>query len=239
MYRRGYYPMTLAIAYYRVSRPKQGVSGLGLEAQQERVRNYARHNGITIVKEVIEVESGLKKTRPLVNEVIALCKSLAARILIASQDRLARSVLFFALLMDSKIPFTNVESPNDSELVINLKAAIDQDECRKISERTKAALAAAKRRGVVLGKTCHELHRRKRLAIQAFTQKMTPIIEELREKGIRTVRAIMGELIRRKIPPFMGDGYRWHITSVYNLLLRIDRLKAQNNQHQTPTICTS
>ena len=218
--------MEQVIAYYRVSKPSQGESGLSLEAQQDRVHRYAASNNMTIIREFVEVESGLNGDRPLVNELIALSKSLGARILIASQCRLARSVLFFALLLESKIPFTNVDSPNDPELVIYIKAAIDQDECRRISERTKAALAAAKRRGVVLGASCRELNRKTRLAIDAFVLKMMPIIQDLQFLGFTTVRSVMEELNRRGIPSFRGG--RWHITTVYNLLLRIKEL---DNRH--------
>ena len=219
--------MEQVITYCRVSKPSQGESGLSLEAQQDRVHRYAASNNMTIIREFVEVESGLNGDRPLVNELIALSKSLGARILIASQCRLARSVLFFALLMESKIPFTNVDSPNDPELVIYIKAAIDQDECRRISERTKAALAAAKRRGVILGASCHELHKKTRLEIEAFVMKMIPIILELEFLGFTTVRSVMEELNRRGIPTFRGR--RWHITTVYNLLLRI---KEMDNRHE-------
>ncbi|GAA3913691.1 resolvase [Chitinophaga oryziterrae] len=217
--------MTLAIAYYRVSTGKQGKSGLGIEAQQERVRHYAERNGMIIIKELIEIESGWDKTRPVVNEGIALCKSLGATLLIATLDRLARNVVFIATLMENKVPFITVDSPNDSELVIYIKAAIAQDERTKISERTKAALAAAKRRGVVLGTSCHELNRKNRLAVETFVVEMMPIITELKRQKFGSVRAIMHELNRRNVLPFRGERRRWHITTVHNLLLRIEALQ--------------
>lgn len=140
------------VAYYRVSTQKQGASGLGLDAQRASVQQYAHTQGLTIVSEFTEIETGTnKRVRRVLQEAIERTKSEDARLLIAKLDRLSRSVAFTASLLDSKVPFTAVDNPNMNELVIHILAAINQDEADRISQRTKAALQAAKARGTKLG----------------------------------------------------------------------------------------
>lgn len=90
--------MTPAVAYFRVSREKQGISGLGLEAQQTFVYYYARMHGFKIIGHFIEVESGGDNDRSIVNEAIEVCKTHNATLLFSTLDRLTRDVYFIALL---------------------------------------------------------------------------------------------------------------------------------------------
>ena len=101
--------------------------------------------------EFVEVESGKRKDRPALTEALALCRLHGATLLIAKLDRLARNVLFTATLMESSVKFTAVDFPNANNLTIHILAAVAEHEAAMISARTKAALAAAKARGVVLG----------------------------------------------------------------------------------------
>jgi len=141
-----------AIAYYRVSTQKQGQSGLGIEAQQASVRDYARRHELQIVAEFTEIETGTRKRhRPELERALAEAKSSGAVLLIAKLDRLARNVAFISALMDSGAEFVAVDMPQANRLTIHVLAAVAEEEARLISERTKAALAAAKRRGVELG----------------------------------------------------------------------------------------
>lgn len=147
--------MSKAIAYYRVSTQKQGKSGLGLEAQQAAVESYAAANGLTIISppgEFTEVETGTnKRRRPKLQAAIAAAKENNAVLLIAKLDRLARNVHFISGLMQSGVKFVAVDMPQVDNLTIHILAAVAEEEARLISKRTKAALQAAKARGVELG----------------------------------------------------------------------------------------
>ena len=142
-----------AVAYYRVSTVKQGSNGLGMEAQKAAVKAYAGSKSLKIIAEYTEVETGTnKRYRPEVAKAIEESKRREATLLIARLDRLSRSVSFTSELMDSGIKFVCVDMPEANELTIHMMAALAQYEAKMISKRTKAALAAAKARGVKLGK---------------------------------------------------------------------------------------
>jgi len=141
-----------AVAYYRVSTVKQGSNGLGMDAQKAAVKAYAGSKGLKIIAEYTEVETGTnKRYRPEVEKAIEESKRRQATLLIARLDRLSRSVSFTSALMDSGISFVCVDMPEANELTIHIMAALAQYEAKMISKRTKAALAAAKARGVKLG----------------------------------------------------------------------------------------
>jgi DNA invertase Pin-like site-specific DNA recombinase len=140
-----------AVAYYRVSTAKQGASGLGLEAQQEAVRSYCKAGKLSLIDEVTEIESGKNNQRPALASALALCRVHSATLIIAKLDRLARNVHFVSGLMESGVEFTAVDFPQANKLTVHLLASVAEHEAMLISQRTKAALAAAKRRGVRLG----------------------------------------------------------------------------------------
>src|ERR1700722_4424418 len=139
------------VAYYRVSTAKQGASGLGLEAQQEAVRSYLNGGHWKMVSEVTEIESGKRNDRPALAKALALCRVHGATLVIAKLDRLARNVNFISNLMEAGVEFTAVDFPQANRLTIHILAAVAEHEAAMISSRTKAALAAAKARGVKLG----------------------------------------------------------------------------------------
>ena len=139
------------VAYYRVSTAKQGASGLGLEAQQEAVRTYLNGGNWQLVAELTEVESGKRNDRPKLAEALRLCRTRKATLIIAKLDRLARNVNFISNLMEAKVEFTAVDFPTANRLTVHILAAVAEHEALMISARTKAALQAAKARGVVLG----------------------------------------------------------------------------------------
>ena len=139
------------VAYYRVSTAAQGRSGLGLEAQQAHVQAFLQGRDHTLVGEFVEIESGRNSERPRLGEALALARKLKATLVIAKLDRLARSVSFIANLMDSNVEFVAVDLPAANRLTLHIMAAVGEAEARMISERTKAALQAAKARGVRLG----------------------------------------------------------------------------------------
>lgn len=138
------------VAYYRVSTKRQGVSGLGLEAQKDAVHKYIAPENIFM--EFTEVETGTsKKNRPILKEALAICKKNNAILLIAKLDRLARNVSFVSSLMDSKVKFKAVDFPEANELTIHILSAIAQHEAETISKRIKEALAVKKQKGEVMG----------------------------------------------------------------------------------------
>lgn len=143
--------MSKLIAYYRVSTEKQGASGLGLEAQRAAVHDFARAAGMTIDASYTEVESGKRADRPELCKAIAYARRCKGRLCIAKLDRLARNVAFLSSIMESGCEFIACDNPAANRLTIHILAAVAEDEARRISERTKAALGAAKARGQLLG----------------------------------------------------------------------------------------
>lgn len=144
---------TNAIAYYRVSTVKQGVSGLGLEGQKMSVEAYANANAHIIIDTFTEVETGTnKRQRTAIFKALEACRKTGAILLIAKLDRLARNVAFISGLMESGIKFVAVDNPAVTPLTLHVLAAVAEQEAKMISARTKAALGAAKARGVKLGK---------------------------------------------------------------------------------------
>lgn len=139
------------IAYYRVSTNQQGQSGLGLEAQQSAVETYAKQSGMALVASYTEVESGKVSNRPELAKALAHARRVKGTLAVAKLDRLSRNVAFLAVLMETKIPFVACDNPSANEFTLHILAAVAQHEAKAISERTKAALAAAKARGVLLG----------------------------------------------------------------------------------------
>jgi DNA invertase Pin-like site-specific DNA recombinase len=139
------------VAYYRVSTQKQGASGLGLEAQVAAVDAYARAHDADVLKTYQEIESGKRADRPELDRALAHAKRSGATLVIAKLDRLARNVHFLSGLMESGVDFIACDNPHANRLTIHILAAVAEDEARRISERTRAALAAYKARGGKLG----------------------------------------------------------------------------------------
>jgi len=143
--------MTTYIAYLRVSTDRQGRSGLGLEAQQEAVQAFLKPGDVLLEPPFVEVESGTKAARPQLMAALEKCRKTGATLLIAKLDRLSRNVAFIANLMEAGVPFVAIDFPHANKLTLHIMAAFAEHERDAISARTKAALAAAKARGVKLG----------------------------------------------------------------------------------------
>ena len=138
------------VAYFRVSTASQGRSGLGLAAQRTKVAEFLGI-GDEVVAEYVEVQSGKSDTRNELWRAIAHAKKQSAKILIAKLDRFSRKVSFIAGIMEQGIGLVVAEMPHATDFQLHIFAALAQEERRLISERTRNALAEAKRRGVVLG----------------------------------------------------------------------------------------
>jgi DNA invertase Pin-like site-specific DNA recombinase len=139
------------IAYYRVSTKQQGESGLGLEGQETAVQSYARQTGATIKASYVEVESGKVADRPQLAKALAHARRNKATLVVAKLDRLSRNVEFLARVMNSAVEFVACDNPAANRLTLHILAAVAEAEAKAISDRTKAALAAAKARGTLLG----------------------------------------------------------------------------------------
>jgi DNA invertase Pin-like site-specific DNA recombinase len=138
------------VAYTRCSTVRQGQSGLGLEAQRQAVRNFAKDG--EIIAEYMEVETGTaKKKRVEIYKAIEMCKQTGATLIIAKLDRLARNVVFTATLLESKVPFVAVDAPFATPLTIHILSAVAENEAKLISDRTSKSLQIAKQRGKKLG----------------------------------------------------------------------------------------
>lgn len=134
------------VAYYRVSTKQQGSSGLGLESQKEIVHSFIRNNGNRILNEFTEVESGRNNNRPQLLKAVSIAKQTGSTLVIAKLDRLSRNMTFISTLMDNKVKFVCCDMPDANELTIHIFASLAQWERKRISERTKNALDAKRKR---------------------------------------------------------------------------------------------
>jgi len=210
--------MTSYVAYYRVSTPKQGQSGLGLAAQRKSVIDFVAGHG-EIIHEFTEVES-TKNDRPELSSALATCKRYKATLVIARLDRLARNVAFISNLMDSKIDFVAVDMPYANRLSLHVLAAVAEHEREMISKRTILALQAAKARGVKLGNpslaaTAHRAYEAITRNKEAHHASVKPILEDLRKSGC-SLSEIAQELNERNVPTARGG--LWYPTTVKNIL---------------------
>jgi DNA invertase Pin-like site-specific DNA recombinase len=217
------------VAYYRVSTVRQGRSGLGLEAQKQAVTDFLNGGDWKIVGEFTEVESGKKADRPQLEKALALCRLHGAKLVIAKLDRLSRNAHFLLGLQDSGVNFVAADMPNANQLTVGIMAVVAQDEAARISQRTKAALAAAKKRGTKLGgfRGVVPNARARRLSAEALRERaearasdLKPIIEELQAAGATSLRAIAAKLNERGIPTARGDG-EWSAVQVSRVLDRV------------------
>jgi DNA invertase Pin-like site-specific DNA recombinase len=197
------------VAYFRVSTDKQGKSGLGLEAQRRAVLDYLNGGRWSLVQEFVEIESGKHNERPQLTAALTACRKHKARLVIAKLDRLSRNLAFIATLMESGVEFIAVDNPHANKLTVHILAAVAQHEREMISERTKAALQAAKRRGTRLGNPqLAKAAKRGTAAVKAnarrFAANVLPIIEEIERAGIMSHNAIATKLNERNVRTARG-----------------------------------
>ncbi len=217
------------VSYFRVSTKRQGTSGLGLDAQREAVRQFV--GGGDFVASFEEVESGGRSDRPALEAALRTCRLRNATLVIAKLDRLARSVAFVSRLMEEGVDFVAVDNPNANRLTIHMLAAIAEHERELISQRTRAALQAAKARGVKLGNPDNgaalQKHgeRARDRSIQVRVERagtraaeLVTIIEDFKAAGAISLRAIAAGLNSRCIAaPRGGD---WSAGQVRRVLVQ-------------------
>ena len=220
------------VAYHRVSTAKQGLSGLGLEAQVAAIEHYAKSKAAEVVASFTEVESGKNNQRPELEKALHLSKVTGATLVIAELDRLSRNAAFLLTLRDSGVKFVAADMPDANDLTVGIMALVAQQEREAISKRTKEALAAAKARGVKLGNPNGAAALRRaakgnlaslsaiRAKANQHAENLRPVVESLRENGITSLGAIADALNERGMLT-SRDG-RWHKSSVRNLIDRLN-----------------
>jgi DNA invertase Pin-like site-specific DNA recombinase len=218
------------VAYLRVSTGKQARSGLGIEAQRAAIARFAEAEGFAVTAEHVEVETGkgtdaLEK-RPQLATALTHARRRKCPIIVAKLDRLSRDVAFISGLMAQRVLFVVAElGPDVDPFVLHIYAALAEKERALISQRTKAALAAAKSRGVRLGNPrLEEARARANKDLIAAAERQAalalPHILPLHERGW-SLRAIARELAERGVPTARGGN--WHAVQVSDILRRREK----------------
>jgi DNA invertase Pin-like site-specific DNA recombinase len=215
--------MAKAVAYLRVSTQQQHRSGLGIEAQRQAIARFAEAEGIRIIAEFVEAETGKGvdafDRRPQLAAALAAARSAKCAVLVSKLDRLSRDVAFVSGLMAQRVPFIVAELGRDADpFMLHLYAALAE------KERTKAALAAKKVQGASLGNpknlaAAGSIGRQALVAsADAFAAGLLPIVQTLQSSGATTLEALTRGLNERGVRSARGT--RWHVSSVANLLSR-------------------
>ena len=216
------------ITYIRVSTSQQGRSGLGIEPQRQSLQQFAKAEGLEVIREFVEVETGKGSDaldrRPQLKAALAAAKRLKCPVAVAKLDRLSRDVHFVSGLMAHRVPFVVAELGADVDpFVLHLFAALAEKERSLIATRTRQALAAAKARGVLLGSP--KLSKARESAVASIragadqhAANVLPIIREAQKAGATTLRALADALNARGISTARGG--LWHAMSVKNVLDR-------------------
>lgn len=210
------------VAYFRVSTQKQGKSGLGLEAQQRAVRDYLAMYGGEVIAEFQEVESGKRTDRPEFNRACDYAELSNASLLVAKLDRLSRDLNFVTGLQKRGIRFKLCDMPDVDQLTVHILASMAQHEASMISARTKAAMAEAKARGIVLGNPYLDVQRNRdvtaansvRSESQAeWKRKILKVISHLESEGYSTCQQLADELNHRGLKTQRGSRFSVPIVS--------------------------
>ncbi|MGY0787958.1 recombinase family protein [Azospirillum argentinense] len=218
------------VAYYRVSTARQGKSGLGLEAQQAAVRAFLNGGNWSLVAEFTEVETGKRADRPVLAQALATCRVHGAALVIAKLDRLARNAGFLLSLRDAGVEFVACDLPTANRLTVGVMAVVAEEEARAISERTKAALVAAKARGVKLGgdrgnirevqaRGAEAGHKAQTARAVARASDLAGLIHEIQASGTTSLRGIAAALNGRGVPTARGG--EWKAETVRLLIARL------------------
>ena len=216
------------IGYVRVSTATQGRSGLGVEAQQVALKRFAASEGFALSHVFVEVETGkgadALDRRPQLAAALSEARKQRCPVVVAKLDRLSRDVHFISGLMAHRVPFLVAElGPDVDPFILHLFAALAEKERSMIAARTKAALAAAKARGVMLGgPKLAEARKAASVALSALADRQAanalPVIREIQRAGTKSLRRIADALNARGITTPRGG--KWHASSVRNALAR-------------------
>jgi DNA invertase Pin-like site-specific DNA recombinase len=211
--------MPTVIGYVRVSTCRQGQSGLGLAAQRQTIEEHARRIGAEIALIYEEIETGTKvSNRPQLGAALAHAKRTKATLVIAKLDRLARNVAFISSVMDAGVDFVACDNPHATRLTLHILAAVAEHEAHVISERTKAALAAAKARGQILGspvarETAHVAREARTIQAKTQAQNVAAIIRDIERAGVTKLSHIAKALEARGVKTPRGSS-TWQAVQV-------------------------
>jgi DNA invertase Pin-like site-specific DNA recombinase len=220
------------VTYRRVSTVEQGASGLGLEAQQAAILHFL--NGQVALKDFVEIQSGKESdNRPQLQAALGYCRATGSTLLVAKLDRLSRDTNFVTQLQKDGFSFIAADMPAADVFMMQIYAAVAQQERKMISDRTKAALKAAKERGVVLGgnrgKLTEEIQAKATLnaatmrvaKADTFALELAPIIKSLQLQGLNLSQiAATFNTPDVHILTASGKTGTWTAQGVKNVLLR-------------------
>jgi DNA invertase Pin-like site-specific DNA recombinase len=217
------------VSYIRVSTGKQGRSGLGIEAQRGAIARFAAAEGLEVLAEFVEVETGkgsdALERRPRLAEALAKARKSKAPVVVAKLCRLSRDVAFISGLMAQRVPFIVTElGANADPFMLHIYAALAEKERALIADRTRAALAQKKAQGTVLGNRTNLPDAQAKgvatnqKAADAFASNVLPIVRQIQAAGVTTYRAIAQALNDRGVRTARGGD--WHDSTVRNLLAR-------------------
>lgn len=219
------------VSYLRVSTQKQGASGLGIEAQRKAVADYLNGGRWKLIAEFVEIESGKNTERRQLQEALRACRLHGATLVVAKLDRLARNAHFLLGLQQAAVDFVACDMPSANKMTVGIMAVVAEDAARTISINTKAALAAAKARGVKLGSP-RNLTRKGRakgneqsgetrtlMAVQR-AQDLAPTLAAIQAEGVTSLRQIARSLNERDIPTARQG--RWTAVQVQRILWRLN-----------------
>ena len=211
--------MMCFVAYLRVSTDKQGIRGLGMDAQQAAVTRFVAASRGRLLAQYVEVESGKRADRPELQQALDHAKQARATLLIAKLDRLSRNVAFISRLLESGVELLCCDMPQANRLTLHILAAVAEHERQMISERTKAALAAAKARGARLGaphgSDPSAARAERTRAATAFRDRMAPDVVRLAGQGL-SLQRISTELNR--LGSVTSTGKAWYPAAVWRVL---------------------
>jgi DNA invertase Pin-like site-specific DNA recombinase len=216
------------VTYLRVSTDRQGASGLGLEAQRAAVQAHIAGRG-DLVAECVEIESGTDNSRPQLQRALTEAKRKGAMLVIAKLDRLARNVAFVSALLEAGVDIEAADLPHANRFVMHIMAAVAEEEARAISARTKAALQAAKARGVALGARNPAIRAglergaarslaTRQAAADDHAAAVAARIHSMQQQGL-SLRAIAERFNSEGVATARGG--QWHAATVRNVLQRL------------------
>ncbi|WP_052473354.1 recombinase family protein [Paramagnetospirillum magnetotacticum] len=234
--------MRQAIAYTRVSTKGQGDNGIGLDLQETQIRAYAKASRIQLLDVLREVETGTGETgindRPVLQEAISTARRLGIPIIVSNLDRLTRNTdALLAFLADEGVKLIALNVGRSKKELMIVDAARAQREVELISELTKVALKKKKADGYKLGNHTNLDEARERSGVvrsqdaDERARQLAPVIAELKEAGIKSLRKMAAALNERGIKPAQGG--TWSFGSVKNVISRLEAMQSGDVSEST------